>query len=169
MLRSARNYKKFNFSENLRTITKERNIETIQMTPFFSSTFSALAVCNIYFWNWKYSKFIFMWSPFWSILVCKMPQFFGQKLPIRAAHYTFLQSKHSEVTKNVHYVLPPTGSKHPFFKLQLMDCVVDVKRFIGFITFECCCWYKLLTAKPTFWITLNAISSLMIIHSFRYY
>ena len=40
------------------------------MTPFFSSTFSDLTVCNIHFWIWKYSKFIFMWSPFgpfWSV------------------------------------------------------------------------------------------------------
>ena len=35
------------------------------------------AVCNIHFWIWKYSKFIFMWCPIWSTLVCKIPQFFG--------------------------------------------------------------------------------------------
>ena len=45
------------------------------MTLFFSSTLSDLTVCNIHFWIWKYSKIIFMWSPLWAILVCKIPQF----------------------------------------------------------------------------------------------
>ena len=33
--------------DNLRTTTQEENMETRQMTPFCSSTFSALAVCDI--------------------------------------------------------------------------------------------------------------------------
>ena len=36
-----------NISENLRTTTQKGNMETRQMTPFLSSTFSA--VCNIHF------------------------------------------------------------------------------------------------------------------------
>ena len=47
-------------------------METRQMIPFLSSTFSALTVSNIHFWIWKYSKLIFTW--FWSILVCKILQ-----------------------------------------------------------------------------------------------
>ena len=38
--------------------------------PIFSSTFSALTFCNIHFYIWKWSKLIFMWSPFglfWSV------------------------------------------------------------------------------------------------------
>ena len=68
------------------------------MTTFFPSTFSILGVCNIHFGIWKYSKFILMWSSLWSILVCK-------------THYTFLESKHAEVTKNSYYVLFPEGSQ----------------------------------------------------------
>ena len=45
---------------------------------FFSSIFSALTVFIIHFWIWKYSKFIFMWSPLWYILVCKIPQFLAK-------------------------------------------------------------------------------------------
>ena len=37
------------FFNNLRIITQERNMKTTQMTPFFSSTFSSLPVCNIHF------------------------------------------------------------------------------------------------------------------------
>ena len=33
----------------LRTITQEGNMETRQMAPFFSSTFSAVIACNIHF------------------------------------------------------------------------------------------------------------------------
>ena len=48
-LRSAQNCKKCTFLNNLRTITQEGNMETRQMTPFFSSTFSDLTVCNLDF------------------------------------------------------------------------------------------------------------------------
>ena len=83
LLRSAQNCKKCNFLDNLRTITQEGNMETRQMTPFFSSTFSDLTVCNIHFWTWKYSKFIFMWSTLWFILVCKVPQFLAKSYRFR--------------------------------------------------------------------------------------
>ena len=47
-----------------------------------------------------------MWSlfgPFWSVKYLN----FGQKLPIRTTHHTFLESRHPEVTKNQYYVLSP--------------------------------------------------------------
>ena len=37
------------FLDNLWTIIQEGNMETRQMTPFFSSTFSTQTVCNIHF------------------------------------------------------------------------------------------------------------------------
>ena len=36
---------------------------------------------------------------------------FGQKLPIRTVHDTFLESRHPEVTKNPYYVLSPKGTR----------------------------------------------------------
>ena len=63
---------KMYFLDNLRTISQEENRDTRKMTQ---STFSALTGSKIHFWIWKYSKFIFMWSSFWSILVCKILQF----------------------------------------------------------------------------------------------
>ena len=74
---------KCTFLDNLRATTQVGNMETRQMTPFFSSTFSNLTVCNIYFWIWKYSKFIFMCSPLWFLLVCKIPQFLAKSYPFR--------------------------------------------------------------------------------------
>ena len=50
---------KMYFFDNLKTITQEGSMKTTQMTPFFSSTFSALPVYNIHFWIWKCLKFIF--------------------------------------------------------------------------------------------------------------
>ena len=47
---------------------------------FFSSTFWALTACDIHFCIWKLSKFIFMRSALWSILVCKIPEFWRWKL-----------------------------------------------------------------------------------------
>ena len=102
---------KMHFLDNLKTITQEENMETRQMTLFFSSTFSDLTVCNIHFWIWKYSKFIFMWSPLWFILVCKIPP----RLPIQTAHHTFLESRHPEVTKNLYYALFIRRSQIPNF------------------------------------------------------
>ena len=55
---------KMHFLDNLRTITQEGSMETRQMNPFCSSSFSSLFVIC--------SNFIFMWSPhpvgpFWSV------------------------------------------------------------------------------------------------------
>ena len=73
----------------------------------FSSTFSTLTVCNIRFYITKWSKFIFMWSPLWSVKYLN----FGQNLPIQTAHHTFRESRHPEVTKNRYYVLSPKVAK----------------------------------------------------------
>ena len=59
--------------DNLSTITQEGCMETRQMTSFFFIYFFQ-SVCNNHFWIWKCSKFIFMWSRCWSILICKIPQ-----------------------------------------------------------------------------------------------
>ena len=61
---------KMHFLDNLRTITQEESMETKEMTPFVHLLFSALFV--------KWPKFTFMWSPLWSILVCKIPQFWAE-------------------------------------------------------------------------------------------
>ena len=61
-----------------RTITQGRNIETRQMTSFFSSAFCARTVCNIYFCISKHSKFIFKIHFLGSILVCKISQFWAK-------------------------------------------------------------------------------------------
>ena len=42
-----------------------------------------------------------MWSPFWSILACKIPQF-RAKATDSDSHHVFLESRHSEVTKNLY-------------------------------------------------------------------
>ena len=99
------------FLDNLTTITQEGSMETWQMTQ---STFSALTVCNIYFYIWIHfhlnSKFIFMWSPyglFWSVKYLN----FGQKLPIWTAHHAFLESRYPKATKNPYYVSSLKGSQ----------------------------------------------------------
>ena len=44
--------------------------------------------------------------------------------------------------------------------------MVDFKRFVGLITFECCCWNKLLTTKATCWIAWDTVPCMMINFSF---
>ena len=50
-----------------------------------------------------------MSSPFSPLWAVKYPTF-GQKLPIRIAHHTFLESRHAEVIKNTYYVVSPEWS-----------------------------------------------------------
>ena len=45
--------------------------------------------------------------------------------------------------------------------------MVDFKPFAGFITFEYCCWNKLLTANSTCWIAWGTLSFMML--SFGFY
>ena len=80
MLRSVQICKKCTIFGNLKTTTQEGKKETRQMTPFSPSTFWALTICDIHFCTWKMSKFVFMGSPLWSILVCKIPEFWRWKL-----------------------------------------------------------------------------------------
>ena len=102
--------------DNLQTITQEGNMETRQMTPFFSSTFYALFVTFIFIFGNSQNSFScgVPFGPFWSVKYLN----FGQKLPIRTTHHTFLESEHPEVTKNPYYVLSPDGSQKRY---QLMD------------------------------------------------
>ena len=88
------------------TITQERNMETRQMTPSSSTTFSTLTVCNIHFCIWIH----FYVVPFGQLQSTKYPNF-EQKLLTWIAHHTFLESRHPEVTKNSYYVLSPEGSQ----------------------------------------------------------
>ena len=101
---------KMHFLDNLRTIIQERNTETRKMIPSFLSTFSALTVCNIHFYIWKWSKFIFLWGPFGLFWSAKYLNF-EQMPPIPTAHHIFLESRQSEVTK-IHIIFcPPSGAR----------------------------------------------------------
>ena len=73
--------------------TPKGNMEARQKTQFF-----------IYFFRSNCSKGPF--SPFSSVKFSN----FGQKLPIRTAHHTLLESRHPKVTKNPYYGLFPAGS-----------------------------------------------------------
>ena len=77
-------------------------METRQMTPFFSSIFSTLTVCNIFVFETSQNSFLYCppFGPFWSVNYLN----FGKKLSIQATHLTFIESRHPEVTKNPNYV-----------------------------------------------------------------
>ena len=47
--------------------------------------------------------------------------------------------------------------------------MVDFNGFVGLITFECCCWNKLLSTKATCWIAYDTLSWMMISSSFYKY
>ena len=74
---------KMHILDNFRTITQKWCMETGQRTRLFPPSFSALTVCKICFLIWKYSKFSFMWSHLWSILVCRIPQFLAKSYQFR--------------------------------------------------------------------------------------
>ena len=75
---------------------------------------------NLFFPLWLFVTFIFVFENsqnsfscgppfglFWSVKFLNL----GQKIPIRTAHQTFLESKHHGVTKNPYYVLSPDDSQ----------------------------------------------------------
>ena len=101
--------KKWTFLESLRKVTCKLD----KWPRIFSSIFSALTVCNIYFWIWKDTKLIFMWSSFWFILVGKISQFLAKGYqPIRTPHHTPIENRHPKVTK-IHTMicLPRSATK----------------------------------------------------------
>ena len=135
LVRSAQNCKKCKFLDNLRTITHKGNMETRQMTPFFSSTFSDLTVWNIHFWIWKYSKFIFMWSLLWFILVCKIPQFLAKSYRFRHFITLFWKFDTLRLLKINIMFCPLARAKYPFFlrlQLQLKALVQCLTYFLFF-------------------------------------
>ena len=97
---STKLLKKCTFLDNSRIITQEANMETQKMTPFFH-LLSTLYVCNIHSCIWN-SPNLFSCGPtlgpFWSAKYLN----FGQKLLIRTAHHTFLESRHPEVFQNLY-------------------------------------------------------------------
>ena len=88
-------------------------------------------------------------SCLWSILVCKIPQFFGQKLPIWEAHHTFLESRHTEVTKNLYYILSTYHSQILIFQAPAngLNIVVQkrtLKHSNPHSNFICCLMFSII-------------------------
>ena len=81
LLRSAKNCKKCTF-QTIKYQKQNGNMKTIFHVLFFT-----LTVCNIHFYIWKSSKFIFMWSSLWSILVCKTPYFWALTTNLASLSY----------------------------------------------------------------------------------
>ena len=114
------------FSTKTKTFLEE-NIETTRMTPIFSSTFFRLPVCNIHFWIWN----SFSCGPPFCPFCCTT--IFCQKLLTWTAHYTFLEKRHPEVTKNPYYVLfnrrrqlpISLGSSSWTIKVNIFNSVID--------------------------------------------
>ena len=77
------------------------------MTPFFSSTLSALFVTLIFVCETRQNSFSCgaPFGPFWSV------KYLVFKLPIQTAHLTVLERGQPEVTKNPYFVLSPEGSQ----------------------------------------------------------
>ena len=110
---------KYTIFGNLRSITEERKKETRQMT-LFSSPFWALTVCDFYFCIQKLSRFIFMWSPLWSILVCKISDICRWKL--QQENFVFFDSgnMHIQESKKAHW---RTWKKRFYFFYQVENQV----------------------------------------------
>ena len=81
-LRLAQICKKMYYFGQFKGHNSVRKKETEQMTPFLLLLF----VCDIHFFIWKLSKFIFMGPSLWSILFCKIPEF----LEVEAVNQNFV-------------------------------------------------------------------------------
>ena len=71
--------------------------------------------------NLKISKFIFMRSPLWSVLVCKTPQFLAKSY--RFGQLIILSQKEDTLRLLKIYIIfcHFNGAKYTFFRLQIMD------------------------------------------------
>ena len=80
-----------------------------------------------------------MWSLFWSILVCKIPQFWAKATDSDSPSYFFLESRHPEVTKNPYDILYPKGSqkKVSAYGLSLMLAVPKEVKSFAFLVSLC--------------------------------
>ena len=90
-----------------------------------------------------------MWSHLRSLLVCKIP------LPIQTAHHTFLESRHSEVTKNLYYVLSTYRSTQSFTMLTYHQWLCWKK-----------IWFALMENMQT-WKQITIYTIYTILHSCR--
>ena len=131
--------------------------ENYKNDPIFSSTFSALPACNIHFWIWKYLK-LFSISFVWSILICKIPQFFAKSYWFGQLIILFQKVDTLRLLKIYIMFCLTAGAKYPFFRLQLMDYIGGWRKFHAepvcfFITF--------LVAKNSFqkpfWLVLLSV------------
>ena len=75
------------FLDNLRIITKEDNIETRQMTIFFSSTIYALTIVTFIFAIDSSQNSFSLLSCLLSILVCKISQFWTKATDLDIPSY----------------------------------------------------------------------------------
>ena len=64
-----------------------------------------------------------MWSPLWSILVSKIPQFWA-KATASEDHHTLLESRHPEVTENSYYDSSPERSQKKVLAHGLSKAIV---------------------------------------------
>ena len=79
-------------------------METRQITPFFH-LFFPLNLFVTFIVVFENSQNSFLCGPpfgsFWSVKYLN----FGQKLPIRTAHHTFLENRHPGIFRTFYYVL----------------------------------------------------------------
>ena len=76
---------KMHFFGQFKDHNSGRNHRNYINDPIFVYFFCS--VCQIHFYIWKWSKFIFLWSPLWSILVCKIPQFWAKATDLDSPLY----------------------------------------------------------------------------------
>ena len=98
---------KIHFFEQFMDHNSGRKHGNLKNDPIFLSTFSALFVTFIFVFETSQNSFSFglPFDLFWSVKYLNL----GQKLPIRATHHTFLESRHPEVTKNPYLWFVPRG------------------------------------------------------------
>ena len=131
-------------------------METTQMTPFSSSTFSTLPVCNIHFWIWKYLKFIFKFISSVHSGLQNTP-IFCQKLLIRTAHHTFLESRYLEITKDLYYVLSTRQGQIPTFQCSWAISEVEENFLQSLCAFLLLSWWQKIACKSPFDLYLHPL------------
>ena len=100
---------------------QEGNMETWQMTPFFIYLFYLVRTFSLQhsFLYLKTVKSHFHVVPLRSIVVCKIPQFFGNSYRFGQPITLFWKIDTLRLQKNYKFC-PPARAKYPFLRLHLI-------------------------------------------------
>ena len=112
------------------------------MTQFFSSTFWALTVFDIHFCNWKILIFVFIGSFLWSILVCKILEYWRWMLWVTEYAWVTLLKLNKLVNADLKHLVKWLNANKISLNVKQTEMVIfksKQNKFEGDLKIRLCC------------------------------